>query len=91
MAIAIRDDVANESPYGRIIERLLSERRTVVVYQCPEENCGRSMFVFYEGHANLTALEHHVLFFLTRTHPQHDALCTFNEDLPFEAEKPIAG
>ena len=91
MAIAIRDDVTNESPYARIIERLLSERRTVVVCQCPEESCGRSMFVFYEGHANLTALEHHVLFFLTRTHPQHDALCTFNEDLPFEVEKPIAG
>lgn len=90
MAIAIRDDVANENPYARIIERLLSERRTVIVYACPEKNCGRSMFVFYEGHANL-ALEHHVLFFLTRTHPKHDALCTFNEDLPFEIEKPIAG
>ena len=48
------------------------------------------MFVFYEGHTNLTALEHDVLLFLTRTHPQHDALCTFNEDLPFEVEKPIA-
>ena len=91
MAIAIRDDVANDIPYSRIIERLLSERRRVAVYPCPDDNCGGSMLVFYEGHTNLIALEHHVLFFLTRTHPEHDALCTFNEDLPFEVEKPIAG
>jgi hypothetical protein len=91
MAIAIRDDVANGNPYALVVERLLSERRRVAVYPCPEGSCGPSMIVFYAEQTNLTALEHHVLFFLTRTHPEHDALCTFDEQLPAEVENPTAG
>lgn len=89
MAIAIRDDVATKNPYNRLIERLLSERRSVSVYRCPEDSCGRSMLVFYESPTNLTALEHHVLFFLTRTHPKHDDICALNEELPVEVENLI--
>jgi hypothetical protein len=91
MAIAIRDDVANENPYNRIIERLLAEGRKVDVYRCPEDVCKRSLAVFYENPTDLSALEHHVLFFLARTHPQHDTICAFNEELPPEVEDLSAG
>jgi hypothetical protein len=57
------------------------------VYPCPEESCKRSLFVFYEKPTDLAALEHHVLFFLARTHPDHDAICTFNEELPAEVDE----
>ena len=91
MAIAIRDDVATYNPYYRLIERLLREKREVRVFTCPEDHCRRSVIVFFEKPTNLAALEHHVRFFLARTHPDHDAICSLNEDLPAEVENPIAG
>ena len=56
------------------------------VYRCPEDGCNEKWCVFYEDPENLSALEHHALFFLARTHPNHDVVCTFNEELPAEVE-----
>ena len=90
MTIAIRADVAKGKPYNQLIERLLAEHRQVVVYPGPRDNCARAMFVFYEGHTSLVALQHHVLLFLKRTHPEHDPVYALNEDLPVEVEALIA-
>jgi hypothetical protein len=86
MAVAIRDDVAEGKPYNQLIERLLAERRRVTVYACPKDECPRSLFVFYQENTSLIALEYHVLLLLERTHPEHDPICTLNEELPFEVE-----
>jgi len=44
------------------------------------------MIVFYKIPSIWTALKHHVLFFPSRTHPDHDAIGAINEDLPVEGE-----
>lgn len=86
MAIAIRDDVANSTPYNRLIERLLSEGRTALVCGCCGENCARSLFVFHEPKTAVEALKWHVGFLLERSHPDHDPIYAINEDFPPEVD-----
>jgi len=90
MAIAIREDVANYSPYNRLIERVLSEGRIALVWHCPGENCLRSLFVFHNANTKVEALRYNVHSLLGRTHPDHDSIYAINEYFPPEVSKLIS-
>jgi hypothetical protein len=50
-----------------------------------------SLFVFCVAATNTTAIEHPVSFLMGRTHPDHDPICTLNEEMPPEVENLISG